>query len=99
MTIFKNLGHIDCGIEVVPVKAFVEEMSSGISYFEQFVWDLETRGVSNIDIPVLVLGLDAVDGTHRDPPSKHDRSRKLSSEARVKHRPGPPPKKPRQTLG
>jgi hypothetical protein len=39
MTIFHNLGHIDCGIEIVPVKALAVEMSSGVSYFEQFVWD------------------------------------------------------------
>jgi hypothetical protein len=58
-TIFNKLGHIDHGIEIVPVKAFAEEMSSGVSYFEQFVWDLENRGVSDIDIPVLVLGVDA----------------------------------------
>jgi hypothetical protein len=25
--------------------------------FEQFVWDLEQRGVSNIDIPVMILGV------------------------------------------
>jgi hypothetical protein len=59
MTIFKNLGHIKAGVEIVPMKAFVEEMSSGVSYFEQFVWDLETRGHSNIDIPVLILGIAA----------------------------------------
>jgi hypothetical protein len=59
MTIFKNLQHIDCGIEIVPVKAFADEMSTGVSYFEQFVWDLKARGVSNIDIPVLILGIDA----------------------------------------
>ena len=59
MTIFKNLGHIDTGVEIVPVKALADEMSTGVSYFEQFVWDLEQRGISNIDIPVLVLGLDA----------------------------------------
>jgi hypothetical protein len=58
MTIFRNLGHIECGIEIVPVKAFSSEMSSGVSYFEQFVWDLENRGVSDIDIPVLILGID-----------------------------------------
>ena len=58
MTIFKNLGYIDTGIEIVPVKALADEMSSGVSYFEQFVWDLEQRGTSNIDIPVLVLGID-----------------------------------------
>jgi hypothetical protein len=42
----------------VPVKAFAEEMSSGVSYFEQFVWDLEARGVADIDIPVMILGID-----------------------------------------
>jgi len=58
MTIFRNLGLIDCGIEIVPVKALALEMSSGVSYFEQFVWDLESRGVADIDIPVLILGID-----------------------------------------
>lgn len=57
MTIFHNLNIIDAGVEIVPVKDFVEDMSSGVSYFEQFVWDLEQRGVSNIDIPVLILGI------------------------------------------
>ncbi|HEY0407702.1 MAG TPA: BglII/BstYI family type II restriction endonuclease [Pyrinomonadaceae bacterium] len=59
MTIFRNLGHINCGIEIVPVKAFADDMSTGVSYFEQFVWDLESRGVADIDIPVLILGIDA----------------------------------------
>ena len=58
MTIFRNLGHIDCGVEIVPVKSFADGMSSGVSYFEQFVWDLQTRGVADIDIPVLILGID-----------------------------------------
>lgn len=57
MTIFHNLGFIDAGIEIVPVKELAEDMSSGVSYFEQFVWDLEQRGVSDIDIPVLILGV------------------------------------------
>jgi hypothetical protein len=59
MTIFRNLGHIDCGIEIVPVRGFTREMSTGVAYFEQFVWDLKTRGVGDIDVPVLVLGIDA----------------------------------------
>lgn len=58
MTIFRNLGFIDCGIEIVPVKSLALEMSSGVSYFEQFVWDLESRGVADIDIPVLIIGID-----------------------------------------
>lgn len=57
MTIFHKLGYINAGVEVVPMKQFAAEMSSGVSYFEQFVWDLEQRGISNIDIPVLVLGI------------------------------------------
>lgn len=59
MTIFHNLGHIDAGVEIVPVKSFADQMSTGVSYFEQFVWDLEARGVSDIDIPVLIIGIDA----------------------------------------
>ena len=59
MTIFKNLGHIEAGVEIVPVKSFANEMSSGVSYFEQFVWDLKNRGVADIDIPVMILGIDA----------------------------------------
>jgi len=59
MTIFNKMGIIDTGIEIVPVKALAEHMSTGVSYFEQFAWDLSHRGVSNIDIPVLILGIDA----------------------------------------
>ena len=57
MTIFRNLGVIKAGIEIVPVKELSLQMSSGVSYFEQFTWDLEKRGVSNIDTPVLILGI------------------------------------------
>jgi hypothetical protein len=59
MTIFNKLGHIDYGIEIVPIKELAESMSTGVSYFEQFVWDLEHRGVSDIDIPVLIYGIGA----------------------------------------
>ena len=57
MTIFRNLGHIETGIEIVPIKELAEQMSTGVSYFEQFVWDLEQRGVSNIDVPALIIGI------------------------------------------
>ncbi|HVU13143.1 MAG TPA: BglII/BstYI family type II restriction endonuclease [Phototrophicaceae bacterium] len=68
MTIFHNLDFIDVGIEIVPIKDFADEMSTGVSYFEQFVWDLEQRGVSNIDIPVLVLGVMADKTPEIEPP-------------------------------
>lgn len=57
MTIFHRLGYIQVGIEIVPGKELQKEMSSGVSYFEQFVWDLDNRGISDIDIPVLVFGI------------------------------------------
>jgi hypothetical protein len=59
MTIFHKMGYIDAGIEIVPVKRFADEMSTGVSFFEQLVWDLEKRGVSDIDIPVLIYGIDS----------------------------------------
>ena len=57
MTIFHNQDVIDVGVEIVPLKEFADEMSTGVSYFEQFVWDLERRGIADIDIPVLILGI------------------------------------------
>lgn len=63
MTIFHNLSIIEVGIEIVPIKDFANQMTTGVSYFEQFVWDLEHRGVSNIDIPVLILGVAANENT------------------------------------
>lgn len=57
MTIFNKSGFIKYGIEIVPIKELAESMSTGVSYFEQFVWDLEHRGVSDIDIPVLIYGI------------------------------------------
>ena len=38
--------------------SFNDGHSIGVSYFEQFVWDLEQRGVADIDIPVLIFGID-----------------------------------------
>lgn len=61
MTIFHKMSVIDVGVEIVPMKDFADEMSTGVSYFEQFVWDLEHRGVADIDIPVLILGITGVD--------------------------------------
>lgn len=59
MTIFHKEGIIDAGVEIVPIKRFADDMSTGVSYFEQFVWDLEHRGVADIDIPVVILGIAA----------------------------------------
>lgn len=58
MTIFRKAGIIAAGIEIVPMRSLSREMSTGVSYFEQIKSDLEHRGVSNIDTPVLILGID-----------------------------------------
>lgn len=55
----KQYNLLDVGIEIVPVRKLTTEMSTGVSYFEQIVWDLEMRGASNLDIPVLIIGIDA----------------------------------------
>jgi len=68
MTIFHKLGYIDVGVEIVPVKEFAEHMSSGVSFFEQMVWDLEQRGCADIDIPVIILGVNA-EGAHLAQPA------------------------------
>lgn len=61
MIIFKNLGYIECGIEVVPAEELVKHMSTGVSSFDQLLVDFENRGESDIDIPVFVIGIGLTD--------------------------------------
>ena len=57
MPIFRNEDLIDAGLLIVAVKDLAVEMSSGVAYFEQLVWDLEHRGAADVEIPVLILGV------------------------------------------
>lgn len=59
MTIFHNHGLIEAGIGIIPIQSFARTLSTQVPCFEQFIWDLQHRGVSNIDIPVLILGVAA----------------------------------------
>lgn len=60
MPIFAQRGYFQAGVEVVPMRSFVRGwMSTGIGCFEQVKAILEYRGVSDRDIPVLVLGVGA----------------------------------------
>ena len=59
MTIFNKHGIIDCGVEIVPMKSMADNMSTGVSYYEMVVADLTHRGEADIDIPVVVIGIDA----------------------------------------
>jgi hypothetical protein len=43
----------------MPMASMLPHLSSGIGSFEQVIWDLEVRGVSDIDVPVLVLGFES----------------------------------------
>ena len=61
MIIFKNLGYIECGIEIVPSNELVKFMSTGVWSFEQLLVDFEHRGESNIDIPVFVMSIGLTD--------------------------------------
>ncbi|MEK9158510.1 MAG: BglII/BstYI family type II restriction endonuclease [Patescibacteria group bacterium] len=61
MIIFKNLGYIECGIEIVPSNELVKFMSTGVSSFEQLLVDFEHRGESDIDIPVFVISIGFTD--------------------------------------
>jgi hypothetical protein len=59
MTIFSKQGIIDSGIEIVPMSSLARRhMSTGVSTFEQMKTDLEYRGEADIDIPVLIIGVD-----------------------------------------
>ena len=57
MIVFKNLGYIECGIEIVPGREMVRQMSTGVSSFDQLLVDFKHRGESDIDIPVLIIGI------------------------------------------
>lgn len=57
MTIFNKQKIIIAGVEIVPMKKMADHMSTGVSFFEQFKTDLEMRGVADIDIPVLIIGI------------------------------------------
>lgn len=61
MIIFKKLGYIECGIEVVPSSELVKQMSTGVSSFDQLLVDFENRGESNIDIPVFIISIGLTD--------------------------------------
>ena len=58
MVIFRNLGVSECGVEICPMASMLPQMSTGIGAFEQVAWDLKARGVADIDLPVLVLGIE-----------------------------------------
>lgn len=57
MPIFARNKNYSVGIEVVAVKSLQAQMSTGVGSFTHIVNLLKKRGVSNVDIPILILGI------------------------------------------
>lgn len=58
MVIFHRRDLLQVGVEVVPMKSMTTSMSSGIGHFQQVVADLYHRGEADIDIPVMIIGIE-----------------------------------------
>jgi hypothetical protein len=55
---FYNIGKIKVGIEIVPCHFFHKQMSSGVSYGEQLVHDLERLSKNFPSVPVKIILVD-----------------------------------------
>lgn len=58
MPIFAKRGLIDCGIELVAMPSLMRNMSTGVSSYHQIVMDMKARGVADIDIPTIIIGIE-----------------------------------------
>lgn len=52
---FYNAGIIDVGVEIVPTYNMMREMSTGVSYGEQLVYDLERLNRHYPSVPVKII--------------------------------------------
>lgn len=55
---FFNEGHCDAGVEIVPAYALHKEMSSGVSYGEQLIEDIERLKRHFPAVPIKVILID-----------------------------------------
>ena len=55
---FFNENKADVGIEIVPCHAFQKQMSSGVSYGEQLVYDIERLKRHFPSVPIMVILID-----------------------------------------
>lgn len=55
---FYNMRTMELGIEIVPCHILQREMSSGVSYGEQLVYDLERIGRNFPSVPVRIILID-----------------------------------------
>jgi hypothetical protein len=55
---FYNQGHIRLGVEIVPCHFLQKQMSSGVSYGEQLIYDLERLSKNFPSVPVKIILID-----------------------------------------
>lgn len=55
---FYNKGMIEVGVEIVPCHLLQRQMSSGVSYGEQLVYDIERIGRNFPSVPVKIILMD-----------------------------------------
>lgn len=75
MVIFNKHKLIECGIEIVVVERLIRNMSTGVSAFDQITLDLRERGSADLDIPVMILGIDITTEEERGCEEKRRRYR------------------------
>jgi len=56
---FSNENKADVGVEIVPCHALYQQMSTGVSYGEQLVYDIERLKRHFPAVPVKVMLIDA----------------------------------------
>jgi hypothetical protein len=54
---FYSERRINVGVEILPMKAMQQEMSSGVAYFEGELYNLIRHGRNNPPVPLVILGL------------------------------------------
>jgi hypothetical protein len=75
MPIFAKRGLIDCGIELVAMPSIVRNMSTGVSSFNQIVMDMKERGVADLDLPTIIIGIDCNENEWKMVEDKRERYR------------------------
>jgi hypothetical protein len=55
---FYNQGKIKLGVEIVPCHFLQKQMSTGVSYGEQLVYDLERLSKNFPSVPVMIVLVD-----------------------------------------
>ena len=57
-TFFFLMDDIDVGIEIIPTKAMMRKMDTGVSWFENEVANVIREGRSNPSVPIVIIGIE-----------------------------------------